>query len=139
MSSILALIVLLICLAGSGCESDSVDPEADLGTNAEPVVSAPPVVGTWQTAGTHERLGQVETSMTLEANGTLRMVVELTSGGSLSFPGTWEVDGQTLVLRGAFFAPDETSEVSWAFTEDGHLLLMDAADASQEWRRKPPA
>jgi hypothetical protein len=131
------LILLVAWLAGDGCDSGSPASEPDLGNNPEPVVNAHPLVGTWQTSGTHERLGEVAIEMTLEEDGSLRMVVELTSGGSLSFPGTWEVDGQTLILRGAFFAPDEMSEVSWSLTEDGHLLLVDAAGASQEWRPKP--
>ena len=76
-----AVVLLLVSLAASGCDSSSKEPEPpDLGNNPEPVVTAHLVVGTWQTFGTHERLGEVEIVRTLEADGTLRMVVGLPAG-----------------------------------------------------------
>ena len=134
----LAVMLLLFSLATSGCNSSSKTSEPpDLGNNPEPVVATHPLVGTWQTSGTHERLGEVEIVMTLEADGTLRMVVELTSGGSVSFPGSWEVVDQSLVLRGVFFA-DEISEVSWALTASGSLLLTDSTGSTQNWSPAEP-
>ena len=131
-------VMLLVSLAASGCASSSKEPEPpDSGNNPEPVVAAHPVVGTWQTSGTHERLGEVEIVMTLEADGTLRMVVELTSGGSVSFPGSWEVADQSLVLRGAFFT-DEQSEVTWALTASGSLILTDSTGSTQDWSPAEP-
>ena len=126
-------VVLLVSLAASGCDSSSKEAEPpDFGNNPASVVTAHPIVGTWQTSGTHERLGEVEIVMTLEADGTLRMVVELPSGGSVSFPGSWEVADESLVLRGAFFA-DEVSEVSWALSESGSLILADSTGSTQDW------
>ncbi len=130
-------VMLLVSLAASGCDSSSKEPELDLGNNPEPVVAAHPLVGTWQTSGTHERLGEVEIVMTLEADGTLRMVVELSSGGSVSFPGSWEVEDESLVLRGAFFA-GAVSEVSWALTASGSLLLTDSTGSTQNWSPAEP-
>ena len=134
----LAFILLLASLAISGCKSSSKEPEPpDLGNNPEPATVAHPVVGAWQTSGTHERLGEVEIVMTLEADGTLSMVVELPSGGMLSFPGLWEVEDQALVLRGAFFA-GEVSTVSWALAESGSLILTDSTGSTQDWSPVEP-
>ena len=133
-----AIVLLLVSLAASGCDSSSKKPDPpDLGNNPEPVVAVHPVVGTWRTSGTHERLGEVEIVMTLEADGSLRMVVELTGGGSVSFPGSWEAEDRSLVLRGAFFA-DEMSAVSWALTASGSLILTDSTGSTQDWSPVEP-
>ena len=108
-----------------------------MGNNPEPVVAPHPVVGTWQTSGIHERFGEVEIEMTLETDGTLRMVVELASGGSVSFPGSWEAEDRSLVLRGAFFA-DEMSAVTWALTASGSLILTDSTGSTQDWSPVEP-
>ena len=108
-----------------------------MGNNPEPVVAVHPVVGTWRTSGTHERLGEVEIVMTLEADGILRMVIELPGGGNVSFPGSWEAEDQSLVLRGAFFA-DEMGEVSWALSGSGSLILTDSTGSTQDWSPVEP-
>ena len=128
-----SLILLLAALAASGCDSTSKEPAApDLATSPEPGAGAHPLVGSWQTTGPHERLGEVDIVMTLEEDGTLRLLVGLPSGGSVSFPGTWEAEEQSLVLRGAFFT-DEMSTVSWELTGSGSLILTDSTGATQDW------
>ena len=55
----------------------------------------------------------------------------------MSFPGSWEVADQSLVLRGAFFT-DEISEVSWALTASGSLILTDSTGSTQDWSPVEP-
>ena len=79
----------------------------------EPVDPAPGLTGVWTTSGIDETFGAVEVEMALEADGSLSMVLLLASGGRRTFPRTWELDADELVLRGAYFTPDGESRVRW--------------------------
>ena len=121
--------LLLFCV---GC-GDEAQPLAS--GDAEFADPASGLTGVWTTNGVDETFGAVEVEMALEVDGRLRMVLLLASGGSRSFPGTWELDADELVLRGVYFAPDGESRVRWTL-EDAVLVLEDAAGQRQQWRRR---
>lgn len=110
------------------------------GDEAQPITSdegQPPALGlegAWTTRGVDATFGEVEVEMSLMADGRLSMVLLLANGGRRSFPGTWEVDGEDLVLRGAYFEPDGESRVRFSL-EDELLVLEDAKGQRQEWQR----
>ena len=92
------------------------------------------LVGLWVTQGLDPELGEVHVAMTLYADGRLNIVQELSTGTRFSFPGTWELDGDKLILKGIYFAPDGQSQVRYKITSEG-LALEDEAGSIQIWRR----
>lgn len=122
---------LLAALALVACGGDDAVEERVI----DPVEVDPPLVGTWMTTGTDEDFGAVDVIMELRRDGTLKMSVALDGGGQLSFPGVWATDGETLVLEGEYFRPDNRSEVRWLIRDDGVLVLEDENGRSQEWKK----
>jgi len=100
----------------------------------DPGESAPAVVGVWITRGVDETFGEVEVEMALAADGSLNMTLVLDGGARRSFPGTWALEADELVLRGAYFAAAGESRVRWKM-EETMLVLEDADGRVQEWRR----
>ena len=82
-----------------------------------------------------EALGSVRVRLRLEGDGTLAMTLFMASSGQRSFPGSWELLDDVLILRGVYFAPDGESRVNWRLREDGVLLLRDVGGVEQEWQR----
>ena len=81
-----------------------------------------------------ETFGEVEVEMALAADGSLSVTLVLDSGVRRSFPGTWELESEELVLRGEYFAPAGESRVRWKM-EEVVLVLEDIDGRMQEWRR----
>ncbi len=129
--------LLLLILTAIACGSNSQRKEPDRATDPELEIEHP-LVGIWNAAGTHKRLGEVEIVMTLESDGSLRMVITLPSGGNLSFPGTWETNDRNLILRAAFFAPTEISKATWLVDGSGAVILTDANGTEQKWTAVQP-
>lgn len=127
------LVLLQVQLLCAGCAEDAKPMISD--PPAEPIAVVPNLVGVWTTRGVDETLGEVEVEMTLEAEGRLSMVLLLASGGRRSFPGSWEIAADELVLRGAYFVPDGESRVRWRL-EGMQLVLEDASGQQQQWQRK---
>lgn len=125
-------VTLLFCCAACGSEAKTpvvVDAQ-DLG---EP---APAVVGVWTTRGIDETFGAVEVEMVLAADGSLNMTLVIDGGARRSFPGSWALETDELVLRGAYFAPAGESRVRWETEEEGTVLALEDSDGRvQEWRR----
>ena len=127
----LAWIAVAVASAMPGCGGDDkavVDEET-----THPSGPAALLVGTWSTSAVHDEHGEVEARLTLRADGSLTMVAELPGGGRLTFPGTWEVEGAELVLRGAYFQPEGVARARYAVTVDGTLLLEDESGQTEEW------
>lgn len=122
---------LLAALTLAACGGDDAVEERII----DPVEVDPPLVGTWTTTGTDEDFGAVDVIMELLRDGTLMMSVALDGGGQLSFPGVWTTAGETLVLEGEYFRPDNRSEVRWLIRDDGVLVLGDENGRSQEWKK----
>ncbi len=103
----------------------------------EPIEDGPEValLGTWETRGVDATLGPVLVHMHLREQGNLAMTLVLEGGAQRSFPGTWFVAGEELVLRGVYFGAGEESRVRWNIDEQGALILRDDSGAEQEWVR----
>ena len=123
---------LLFCCAACGSEAKtSVVVDAQ-----DPGGPAPAVVGVWTTRGIDETFGAVEVEMVLAADGSLNMTLIIDGGARRSFPGSWALETDELVLRGAYFAPAGESRVRWETEEEGTVLaLEDSVGRVQEWRR----
>ena len=124
--------LLLLVLALWGCwgsDSASIDEEEE---PVEPHV----LEGSWTTTGVDERYGEATVQMKLESMGDLVVSVELTVGGTLRFAGMWSVEGQTLLLSGAYFEPDGHAQATWSVEGDSVMVLEVLDGNSQRWRRE---
>jgi len=121
------VMVVAVLLLGGCSDKKVVDPEEGDASLA--------LVGIWETEGVDEALGPVLVRMRLQEGGSLAMALVLEGGGQRSFPGTWSVDGDELVLRGAYFGANEESRVDWRIDAQGVLILRDEEGAEQEWLR----
>ncbi len=120
----------MVLLFGLGCGERSQEPELNNASEDEPALT-----GVWTTHGVDQTLGEVEVSMELKPDGSLSMVMVLASGGRRSFPGTWKLDTEELVLRGAYFTPDGESRVRWVL-KGSVLVLENSVGQREEWQRK---
>tara|TARA_Y100000588_G_scaffold333322_1_gene372135 strand:+ start:147 stop:521 length:375 start_codon:yes stop_codon:yes gene_type:complete len=121
-------LALLVACGGEDAAEDRI-------VDDEPLAPHSPLVGTWTTTGTHEDFGAVDVVMELCQDGTLRMSVATDGGAQLNFPGVWRTEGETLVLEGEYFRPDNRSAVRWSIGADGALVLEDENGRSDEWQR----
>ncbi len=121
---------LALAAAGCGQGDKGVQPEGEQSKSAA-------LVGFWFTRGDEPDLGaQVDVLLELQAAGRLRVTVTQPGGASLSFPGTWALTDESLLLRGVWFKPD--GEVEVACEVRGTALILTAADGSaQTWERQP--
>ena len=128
---------LWIALAGTalaqGCGTDAravreEDSDGPSGASAQ-------LIATWTTSAVHAELGEVEVLLTLREDGSLSMVMVTGAGGRLTFPGTWELQGESLVLRGSYFEPDGENRTRYTIRDDGVLLLEDDTGETEEWSR----
>ena len=92
-------------------------------------------LGTWETEGIDPVLGPVRVRMRIEEEGLLFMTIFMETGGQRSFPGTWLVEGDECVLRGAYFGEDGEQRVQWQVENGGRLILGDEQDLQQVWIR----
>jgi hypothetical protein len=122
-------IVIFATLLLGGCSGDKVvSPE-------EVHDPAAALVGTWETNGVDEVLGPVVVRMRLQEGGILAMTQVPEGGGQRSFPGTWSIEEDELVLRGFYFGAAEESRVRWLIDAQGGLILEDENGGQQEWLR----
>ena len=125
-------VALLFCCAACGNEVKTpvvVDAQ-------DPGEPAPAVVGVWTTRGIDETFGAVEVEMVLAADSSLNMTLVIDGGARRSFPGSWALETDELVLRGAYFSPAGESRVLWKTEEEGTVLVLEDSDGRvQEWRR----
>ena len=131
-------VFLCLALVGVSGLGGCGDRDADRVIESEEEVSRD-LKGTWTAAGEYGDLGEVEVWLTLEEDGSLSVVVVLDDGGRLSFPGTWELQDDLLVLRGVYFQPSGEARVRYSIRDDGTLVLEDEAGATEEWKQKEPA
>ena len=131
-------VFLSLALAGGVAAGGCGDRDADRVIESEEEVSRD-LKGTWTATGEYGDLGEVEVWLTLEEDGSLSVVVVLDDGGRLSFPGTWELQDDLLVLRGVYFQPSGEARVRYSIRDDGTLVLEDEAGATEEWKQKEPA
>jgi len=121
-------LALLVCR----CDGNS---QAPTGGDETPPEDPSPLLGTWETRGTDAQGREVTARLVLEESGDLNASESLPGGGRLSFPGTWEVSGDSLFLRGAYFQPDGEARVAYAVQGDSVLVLSQGPAGSQQWRR----
>ena len=93
------------------------------------------LLGTWETEGVDPILGPVRVRMRIEEEGLLIMTIFMETGGQRSFPGTWLVEGDQWVLRGAYFGEDGEQRVQWQVENGGRLILEDEKGLQQMWTR----
>ena len=93
------------------------------------------LLGTWETEGVDPMLGPVRVRMRIEKEGLLIMTIFMETGGQRSFPGTWLVEGDQWVLRGAYFGEDGEQRVQWQVENGGRLILEDEKGLQQVWIR----
>jgi hypothetical protein len=125
----LVLLCALVALIGCGAEEKGPVESAE-GDRPEDAL-----VGEWETQGVDEALGPVRVVMRLEADGILNMTLYMESGGQRSFPGTWLLEDEQLVLRGVYFGASGQQRVRWQI-EGMQLVLENASGAQQEWTRR---
>lgn len=109
------------------------------GDDPDGVVDPPPsdeerLLGSWRTEGVDAVFGPVVAVMTLEADGSLRIALLLDGGAQRTYPGTWQLEGDQLVLRGPWFGETGERRVLWALRDDG-MLELEEDGRKQEWRR----
>ena len=92
-------------------------------------------LGTWETEGIDPVLGPVRVRMRIEEEGLLFMTIFMETGGQRRFPGTWLVEGDEWVLRGAYFGEDGDQRVQWQVENGGRLILEDEQGLQQVWIR----
>ena len=113
--------------------ADAGEGDGNGGPNGdEPAAEVNPLVGSWTTPRPGET--EIAFTLTLEEDGSLTMVEHLDAGGQLSFPGTWVVEEDLLVFRGAYFQPDGESRVRYSIEGDT-LALEDAEGSTGVWQR----
>ena len=112
--------------AGTGLE----DPVPSGSTAVEQVL-----IGTWTSTNVDQNQHELEFVLTLEEDGRLSMVEKRSTGGQLSFPGTWALEGGLLVLRGVYFEPDGEARVTYSLTDGNTLVLEDESGAQGMWTR----
>lgn len=95
------------------------------------------LLGDWYTQGEDPDLGIVQIHMEFRAAGELRVSTTPVGGPIWSFPGTWTLDDDRLVLRGSGFKPDGEVEVGCQI-RDQQLLLTSADGSVQTYDRQPP-
>lgn len=91
--------------------------------------------GTWETQGVDPALGSVRVRMRIEEKGVLMMTLFMETGGQRSFSGNWQLEGDELVLRGAYFGEDGQQRVRWQLEEINRLVLEDEDGRQQVWMR----
>ena len=93
------------------------------------------LLGMWETQGVDPVLGPVRVRMRIEEEGLLMMILLMETGGQRSFPGTWLVEGDEWVLRGAYFGEDGEQRVRWQIENGGRLIVTDEQGLQQVWIR----
>lgn len=93
------------------------------------------LLGTWETEGVDPALGPVRVRMQVERDGSLLMTLFMETGGQRSFPGSWLLEGDEWVLRGAYFGEAGQQRVRWKLEEKGRLILEDEEGRQQVWMR----
>jgi len=94
------------------------------------------ILGTWTTEGEDIDYGSVLVEMRLMDSGRLTMILFIEGGSQRSFPGSWLIDEDELVLSGRYFGTEGESRVSWQINDEGVLLLRDESGSEQNWSRK---
>ena len=93
------------------------------------------LLGTWETEGVDPALGPVRVRMQVERDGSLMMTLFMETGGQRSFPGSWLLEGDEWVLRGAYFGEGGQQRVRWKLEEMDRLILEDEEGRQQVWMR----
>ena len=123
------LVLWAVMLVGCGGEGGGKGLESD---EEAPPAAEDSLLGQWTSSGSDPLYGPVEVLMSFDAGGALRLVLLLEGGGRLSFPGSWHLEGEELVLQGTYF--EEGSRVRWGL--EGDLLRLEDADGRvQQWQR----
>ena len=122
-------------VTGVGCsDGDPVTGSEDL-VPSGPTAAEQALIGTWTSTNVDRNQEELEFVMTLEEDGRLSMAEKRDAGGQLSFPGTWALEGDLLVLRGAYFEPDGEARVKYSLPDGNTLVLEDESGAQGVWTR----
>jgi hypothetical protein len=118
--------ILLLCTFACG-GMDALAPE-------QAVRPEDALVGTWETQG-WIGAGCGAGAHALRGRRGIGYDVVYGERRAASFPGSWELIDDVLILRGFYSVPDGESRVNWSLREDGVLLVRDVDGVEQEWQR----
>ena len=132
-------VVLCIMLgqaaSGAGCDDGAAGTGPEDSVPSGPTAAEQALIGTWTSTNVDRNQEELEFVMTLEEDGRLSMAEKRDAGGQLSFPGTWALEGDLLVLRGAYFEPDGEVRVKYSLPDGNTLVLEDESGAQGVWTR----
>ena len=94
------------------------------------------IAGVWTTEGEDKDYGPVIVEMRLMDSGSLTMILFTEGGSQRSFPGSWLIEQDELVLKGRYFGSEGEERVIWKLIDEGVLLLRDEFGSEQKWFRK---
>ena len=121
--------------SGVGCGDGAAGTGSEDSVSSGPTSAEQVLIGTWTSTNVDQNQHELEFVLTLEEDGRLSMVEKRGTGGQLSFPGTWALEGGLLVLRGAYFEPDGEARVTYSLTDGNTLVLEDESGAQGMWTR----
>ena len=120
---------------GAGCGDGHPATGPEVPVPSGPTAAEQELIGTWASTNVDQNQEELEFVLTLEEDGRLSMAEKRGTGGQLSFPGTWALEGDLLVLRGAYFEPDGEARVKYSLPDGNTLVLEDESGAQGVWTR----
>ena len=129
------VIILGQMAIGAGCGDGAAGTGPEDSVSSGPTAAEQVLIGTWTSTNVDQNQHELEFVLTLEEDGRLSMVEKRGTGGQLSFPGTWALEGGLLVLRGVYFEPDGEARVTYSLTDGNTLVLEDESGAQGIWTR----
>tara|TARA_B100000579_G_C22759560_1_gene818242 strand:+ start:863 stop:1252 length:390 start_codon:yes stop_codon:yes gene_type:complete len=93
------------------------------------------IAGVWTTEGEDKDYGHVVVEMRLMDSGGLKMILFTESGSQRSFPGSWLIEENELVLKGRYFGSQGEERVVWKLIDEDVLILRDEFGSEQKWFR----
>ena len=93
------------------------------------------IAGVWTTEGEDKDYGHVVVEMRLMDSGGLTMILFTESGSQRSFPGSWLIEENELVLKGRYFGSQGEERVVWKLIDEDVLILRDEFGSEQKWFR----
>ena len=93
------------------------------------------IAGVWTTEGEDKDYGHVVVEMRLMDSGGLTMILFTEGGSQRSFPGSWLIEDNELVLKGRYFGSQGEERVVWKLIDEDVLILQDEFGSEQKWFR----
>jgi uncharacterized protein (TIGR03066 family) len=127
----LALFLGLLVACGGSDEATPAGP----GEQPDSSDDLPLIVGQWTTRGTDDVFGEVNVLLDLRTDGSLQLTMTQVDGAlSVSFPGTWDLEGDRLRLQGTRF--DDGEVTVRAEITDERLVLVSDDGSTETWQRR---